>query len=93
MKQRSKDDLVNQIQRIYRLYGMDNPHYMKAQRIVLRYNYNMSEHKTNKAMHQKYMDCHQYYSGAVKNGMEKRAQWCLDIIGKVRYPQSVFMKQ
>lgn len=93
MRQRSKNDLENQIYRIYRLYGMDNPHYMKAQNIVLRYNHNMSEHKTNKVMHQKYMGCYHYCTGIIRKGMEDKAQWCLEVMGKVRYPQSVFMRQ
>lgn len=85
---KSKDDLIAQIQRIYKKF---NGHrlYDLAQHLVLVYNHRMSMTETNLELHRKYMGCHNP-SGAIKVGREADAQRYLDEMGAVKYPKEIY---
>ena len=89
LKRKSKQDVTDQIQRIYRNHK-DHRLYDLAQRIAIIYNGRMSLTAVNKAIHQKYMGCHYYVSGNVKVGKEKLAEMYLRMMGNFRYPISVY---
>ena len=86
---KSKDDLVAQIQRIYKRFK-NHRLYDLAQHLVLLYNHRMSMTDTNLELHRKYMDCH-YPSGAIKVGKESEAQRYLDEMGTHKYPREVYV--
>lgn len=88
MKTKSKNDLVVQIQRIFKHYK-NHRLYNLAQSLVLHYNYNMSMTETNTQLHRKYMACHTP-SGSIWPGKEQKAQELLDLMNNTRYPQSVY---
>ena len=83
MKERykSKDDITNQIQRIYKNHSKHR-HYNLAQSLVLLYNYNMSMTKENRFLHREFMEEHD----------EAKRQELLDLMGTTKYPKSVYAK-
>lgn len=88
MKTKSKNDLTNQIQRIFK-HHKDHRLYNLAQMLVLRYNYNMSMTETNRRLHREYMACHTP-TGATWPGKEQKADKLLSLMGSTQYPQSVY---
>ena len=88
MRTKSKNELTNQIQRIFKQHK-DHRLYSLAQRLVLRYNYNMSMTETNSRLHREWMACHTP-SGGVWPGKEQKAEELLTLMGSTQYPQSVY---
>lgn len=83
MKERykSKDDINNQIQRIYKNHSKHRL-YDLAQGLVLLYNYNMSMTKENTYLHSEFME----------ERDETKRQELLDLMGTTKYPKSVYAK-
>lgn len=90
MKTKSKNDLTNQIQRIFKYYK-DHRLYNLAQMLVLRYNYNMSMTETNRRLHREYMACHTP-TGATWPVKEQKADELLALMGSTQYPQSLYAR-
>ena len=88
MKTKSKNDLAAQIQRIYK-HHKDHRLYGLAQRLVLRYNHNMSLTETNSRIHLEWMACHTP-SGDIWPDRKQRAEKLLSLMGCTQYPKSVY---
>lgn len=88
-RRKSKSDIRMQIQRIYANHK-DHRLYDLAQQIVAVYNGRMSESEVNKAIHNKYMGCHYYWSGKLREGMGKLAEMYLRMMDNFKYPKSVY---
>lgn len=81
---KSKKDITEQIQRIYKNHK-DHRLYQKAQSIVIVYNDKMSNSEFNKKIHRLYMDCFYYVSGNIIPGREKDAELFLELMGNHKY--------
>lgn len=80
-RMKSKADLEKQIGRINLLYK-DHRLYMKAQKLVLLYNHNMSETDENKELHKEYMQ--------VYNRNSQEAERILAEMHERQYPASIY---
>lgn len=89
MKQKSKNDIAEQITRIFRLYGEENPRYMMALGLSMAYINRMSCTEKNLALHREYMACF-YSSGRTRLGREALAKSLLNEMGTTKYPASVY---
>ena len=87
---KSKDGIAAQIQRIFKNYP-EHRHYMLAQRLAIKYNYNMTETPENNELHRMYMECH-YSSGIVRPERKAAAEHYLAKMGSQLYPKSVYAK-
>lgn len=83
MKERykSKDDITNQIQRIYKNH-CEHRHYHLALCLTFQYNHNMSMTKENHNLHSEFMN----------ERDETKRQELLDLMGATKYPKSVYAK-
>ena len=86
---KSKNDIEQQIQRIRRLYP-GHRMYNKALMLNLLYNDRMSMTDTNQKLHKKYVSCHYYGSGIVREGLEAEAERLLRLMGETKYPREVY---
>lgn len=91
IKTKSKKDISNQINRIYKKFS-DHRLYNKALSLALMYNEIMSETDTNKRFHSLYMNCHNSISGCLIPGKEELAKRMLNDMENHQYPLSVYTK-
>lgn len=89
MKQKSKQDIADQITRIYQNYGQENPRYMMALGLSMAYIQRMSNTEKNKALHREFMGCF-YSSGIIRPGKEELSKSLLHDMINTKYPASVY---